>query len=99
VSVHGRVWSRADGRAQKHFRTRQTSPLESSEKLPTHVDVCACLHECIVNPAATFLREGAGWLGAAHTKDEFLKHYQPARANVADEMAKNRGRLWQGHQN
>src|SRR5260370_11989673 len=97
MSVDGRVGSRAEGGAQKHFRTRQTGPLESSEELPTHVDVCACLQECIVNPAATFLQEGTRWLRAAHTKDELLKHYQPARPNLAGETAYNN--RWRSHGN
>jgi hypothetical protein len=87
------------GEPKKDFRTRQAGLLEGSEKLPTHFDVCACLHECIVNPSTTFLHEGTGWLGAAHTENELLKNYQSARPNLAGEMAENSPRLSQVHQN
>ena len=95
----GESGPRADGRAQKHFRTRQAGSLERSEKLPAHVDVRACLQECIVNPFTTFLHERTGWLEAAHAKNELLKHYQPARPDLAGEMAENSRRLLQVHQN
>jgi hypothetical protein len=42
-----------------------------------------------VNPCTQFLQEGTGWLGAAHTKNEFLKHDQPARPYLAGQMIKN----------
>jgi hypothetical protein len=43
--------------------------------------------------------KGTGWLGAAHSEDKLLKHYQPARPNVGNKTAENRGRLSDVHQN
>jgi hypothetical protein len=99
VLVHWRVGSCTDRRAQKHFRPRQSSSLKGSEKLPTHFDVRTCVHESIVNPSTQFLQEGTGWLGVAHTKNEFLKNDQPARPYLAGQMVKNSRWLSQVHQN
>ena len=56
------------------------------------------MRESIVNPSTAFLQQWTGWLGAAQTKNEFLKHNQPARPNLPGEMTENCRWFSQVHQ-